>query len=182
MASTIAAVASKTQRPVGKARAVMDKLESVSDLRGRKALYRTLGKIGDDSSLPSLRVALMDEAPDVKDAAVRALAEWPSVSAKEDLLHIAQSSGIPVHKVLALQAYIRMIGMEPYSSPEGAVQSFTEILDLTRSEEKKLILGTLPAFACPDALELARSLLQDKDVEAEARLAIEKIEEELQKK
>jgi HEAT repeat protein len=181
MASTVAAVASKTKRPTGKAMVVMDKLESATDVKGRKVLCRTLGKIGDDSSLPLLREALVDEDPELKDAAVRALAEWPTVSAREDLLHIAQTSGVPVHKVLALQAYIRMMGMEPYRSPEGAVQSFTEILDLTRPEEKKLILGILPTFSCPDALELAKSLLLDKEIKAEAQMAIEKIEEKLRR-
>ena len=48
-------------------------------------------------------------------------------------------------------------------------------------EDKKLILGTLPVFASPDALALAQTLLQEKDVEAEAQLAIKKIQEKLQK-
>ena len=182
MANTIASVASQIPRPIGRARAVMDKLESVTDVKGRKTLHRALGKIGDDSSLPILRTALKDDNPDVKDAAVRALAEWPTRVAKEDLLHIAKTSETPVHKILALQAYIRMIGMEPYRSPKSAVQSFKEVLDLARPEEKKLILGTLPAFACLDALDLAESLLQEKEIEAEAQLAIKKIKEKLEKK
>jgi hypothetical protein len=181
MASTIAAVASQSPRSIGSARAVLDKLGSVTDINGRKALYGTLGKIGDDSSLPVLREALTDDNPDVKDSAVRALAEWPTGTVKEDLLHIARTSETPVHKILALQAYIRMIGMEPYRSPESAVRSFKDVLDLARPEDKKLILGTLPAFASPDALALAQSLFQEKEVEAEAQLAIKKIKEKLQK-
>ena len=181
MASTIASVASRSPRPIGKARAVMDELESVTDIKGRCALYRTLGKIGDDSSLPVLRTALKDENPAVKDALVRALAEWPTGAANEDLLHIAKTFETPVHKVLALQAYIRMIGMESYRSPKSAVQSFKDVLDLARPEEKKLVLGILPTFASPDALELAEFLLQEKEVTAEAELAIEKIKEKLQK-
>jgi HEAT repeat protein len=181
MASTIAAVASQMPRPVGRARAVMDKLLSVTDANGRKALYRTLGKIGDDSSLPLLRIVLKDENSDVKDAAVRALAEWPTLSAKEDLLYIARTSDTPVHKALTLQAYIRLIGMEPYRSPASAVRSFEDVLDLARPEDKKLILGILPTFASPEALAMAKAHLQEKEVEAEAQLAIKKIQEKLQK-
>ena len=181
MAVTIAAVASKIPGPIGRARAVMDELESVSDVKGRCALLRTLGKIGDDSSLPALREALADDNPVVKDAAVRALAEWPTLAARDDLLHIAKTSGTPVHRVLALRTYIRMIGMEPYRLSKSAVQSFKDVLDLARAEEKKLILGILPTFASPDALELAQALLQEKEIEAEARLAIEKIAEKLEK-
>jgi HEAT repeat protein len=181
MANTIAVVASQTPRPVGRARIVMDKLGSVSDVNGRKALYRALGKIGDDSSLPLLRIALTDENPDVIDIAVRALAEWPSLAAKDDLLHIARTSETPLHSTLALRAYIRMIEMELYRSPESAVRLFKDVLNLARPEDKKLILGILPTFASPDALTLAQTLLQEKEVEAEAQLAIKKIQEKLQK-
>jgi len=181
MASTIASVASQSPRPLGRARAVMDILESVTDIKGRCALFRTLGKIGDDSSLPALRIALTDNDPAVKDSAVRALAEWPTAVAKEDLLFVAKTFGTSVHKVLALQAYIRMIGMEHYILPESAVRSLREVLDLARPEDKKLILGILPTFASPDALGLAELLLQEKEVEAEAELAIKKIQEKLQK-
>ncbi len=181
MAETVAFVAGKSPRSSGRARAVMDELGSATDIAGRCALYRTLGKIGDDSSLPLLRSALSDENPDIKDAAVRALAEWPTPMAKDDLLEIAKTSEIPVHKVLALQSYIRMIGMEPFRAPDSAVRMFEGVLELARSEEKKLILGILPVFACPDAIELAGSLAGEKDVEAEARLAIKKIKEKLEK-
>jgi HEAT repeat protein len=180
MASTIAAVASRMPRTIGRAGAVVDELESATGIQGRCALYKTLGKIGDDSSMPVLRAALTDENTDVKDAAVRALAEWPTISAKQDLLEIAKTSPSAVHKVLALQAYIRMIGMEPFQSPRNAVQSLKNVLDLARPEEKKLILGILPTFASPDALALAQSLLKEKEVEAEAELAIQIIKEKLE--
>jgi hypothetical protein len=55
------------------------------------------------------------------------------------------------------------------------------VLDLARVEEKKLILGTLPTFASSEALELAEMLLKEKDVEAEAKLAIQKIKEKFEK-
>ncbi len=181
MANTIAAVAGKRLQSTGRARLVMDELESVTDIKGRCALYRTLGKIGDDSSLSVIREAIDEGDPDVKNAAVRALAEWPTTMAKEDLLHVARTSPESVYKILALQAYVRMIGKESYRLPESAVQSYKDVLDLARPEDKKLILGILPTFASPDALELAEFLLQEKEVKAEAELAIKKIKEKLQK-
>jgi HEAT repeat protein/type 1 glutamine amidotransferase len=180
MASTIAAVVQKGPQGEGRARSVMDVLPEVRDIPSRRALYRTLGKIGDDSSLPILRSALEVENPDIKDAAVRALADWPTATAQEDLLHIARLSTDPVHKILSLQSYIRMVEMEKYRSPERAVESLRDVLDLSRAEEKKIILGILPTFASEDALDLAESLLREKEVEEEAKIAIEKIKEKLQ--
>ncbi len=181
MASTIATVAGKIPQPIGRARSIMDVLPEVPDARGLCALYRTLGKIGDDSTLHVLREALDDVDKDVQDAAVRALADWPTTTAQEDLLHIARTSTNPVHKILSLQSYIRMVEMDRYRLPERAVKSLQDVLDISRSEEKKLILGMLPAFASREALGLAESLLQEKAVEAEAKMAIEKIKEKLHK-
>lgn len=179
MASTVASVSGKMPQAIGRARAVMNVLAEITDAQDRAALIRTLGKIGDDSSLSVIRTALGEENPEIKDAAVRALADWPTPTAQEDLLHIARTSGNPVFKILALQAYIRMVEMQPFRSPERAVRSLTDVLDLCRPEEKKLILGILPIFASQEALALAESLLREKDVEAEAKLAIEKIKEKL---
>jgi len=179
LASTIAVVAGKDPQPVGRSRAVVAALSSTEDIHKRCSLFRVLGKIGDDSSLPVLRKALAEENADVKDAAVRALADWPTPTPREDLLQVARTSTDSVHKVLALRAYIQMAGMEPYRSPRMAVQSLQEVLDLARPEEKKLILGILPTFAGPEALALAESLLKEKEVEAEAALAIKKIKEAL---
>jgi hypothetical protein len=141
-----------------------------------------LGKIGDDSSLSLVRQALADDNPEIRDAAVRALSDWPTLSPKEDLVRIVQTSQEQVHQVLALRAYVRMIEMEPYRSPENAVRSLKETLTWTkRPEEKKLILGILPQFACPDALKLAESLLKEKGVEEEAREAVKQIQRRLKR-
>lgn len=181
MASTVAAVAQKSPQLTGRARPVMDLLPEVSDIPSRRALYRTLGKIGDDSSLPILRSALNEENLEIQDAAVRAFADWPTATAQQDLLHVARTSTNPVHRILALQSYIRMVGMEPYRSPERAVKSLEAVLDISRPEEKKIILGILPGFASREALDLAEYLLQEKAVEAEAKVAVEKIREKLGK-
>jgi HEAT repeat protein len=180
--STIAKVAGQRSDPIGRANAVRVMLPSVKDVKKRAALYRVLGKIGDDSSLPLVREALKDDNPEIRDAVVRALSDWPTVSPGEDLAHVVQTSSNRVHKVLALRAYIRMIGMEPYRSPEGAVESLREALVWAeRPEEKKLILGILPQFACPDALKLAESLLTEKGAEEEAEQAVQQIRKKLNK-
>jgi len=181
LASTIAVVAGKSSQPVGRARAVTAALSQTEDIPKRCSLFRVLGKIGDDSSLPVLRKALAESNPELKDAAVRALADWPTPTPREDLLQVARTTTNTVHKVLALRAYIQMVGMEPYRSPRMAVHSLQQVLDLSRPEEKKLILGILPTFTGPEALALAESLLKEKEVAAEAELAIKKIKQALKR-
>jgi len=183
MESTVAALALKIVRPYARADAVEAMLASEAEPKKRGALIGVLGKIGDDSSLPAVRKALEDPDPVVVDAAVRALAEWPTISARDDVLSIAKNSQSLNHKVLALRAYVRMVGLEPYRSPEGATASLKEALQLAeRPEEKKLVLGALPDFACEDALKAAESLIATEAVKAEAQAAVEKISGKLKRK
>ncbi len=180
--NTIAAVASKIPRQNRRTNAVRDKLESVETVKDRGALYRVLGKIGVNSTLPLLRKALTENNENIHDAAVRALADWPNDTPMDDLLQIAGRSTSTVHQVLALRAYVRMIEMDRYRSPEGAARSLKEALALSsRPEEKIMILGALPLFACKDALELAESLLHEDEVKAEAKLAVGRIKKRLEK-
>lgn len=180
--NTIAGVAGKIPDPIGRANAVRALFPEMQDAKKRATLIRVLGKIGDDSSLSLVRKALADDNPEIRDSAVRALSDWPTLSAKEDLVRIIQTSREQVHQILALRAYVRMIGMEPYRTPESAVQSLKEALARTqRPEEKKLILGILPRFACPEALRLAESLVREKGVEEEAREAVNQIQRRLKR-
>jgi len=179
---TIAAVAGKNREQYNRGAAVVAMLPEAKDVRGRAALYRTLGKIGDDSTLIVLRLALAEKNEDIRNAAIRALSEWPTLTARDDVFRIAKVSDNPTHQVLTLRAYIRMVGMEEFRLPQAAVESIKAALKIARrSEEKKAVLGMLPRFACREALELAESLLEDKDVMSEAQAAVNMIKERLEK-
>ncbi len=186
--NTIAALAHKMSDPFARAHDVEillappqnSKMPPVTDERKRCLLYRTLGKIGDDSSLALLRSAIKEKNIAIQDAAIRALADWPNATPREDVLAIARSSKDLTHQVLALRGYIRMIGLEKYQSPEAAVRSLRAALELaSRPEEIILVLGALPDFACPDALALAESLLNTEGVQEEAQAAVDAIKESL---
>ncbi|MGZ5454915.1 MAG: HEAT repeat domain-containing protein, partial [Candidatus Aminicenantales bacterium] len=120
MEDTIAAVARTNPRELARAEEVKSRLAAEKDAKKRADLLRVLGKIGDDSALPLVRTALGDPDATVVDAAVRALADWPTIAARDDVLEIAESSLALNHRVLAVRAYVRMIGLEPNRSPEGA--------------------------------------------------------------
>jgi HEAT repeat protein/type 1 glutamine amidotransferase len=191
MQSTIAAAALKIGDPTARSSLVEEMLEPgtgskqqrVEDPTKRCLLYRTLGKIGDDSSLPPLRAALKDGREDIRDAAVRALIEWPNTTPQDEVLSIAKSSGSLVHRVLALRGFVRLVGLNKYQAPESAVCSLQAALDLAaRPEEKILVLGVLPDFSCPEALALAESLLSAEGVQEEAEIAVARIKEKLKNK
>jgi HEAT repeat protein len=182
MENTVAAISRKNPAADSQARIVEKRLEGTKEDKARSTLYRVLGKIGAESSLPLLRSALREGSPVIHDAVVRALAGWPTIAARDDLLEITRTSKETSHQVLALQGYIRMVGMEKYRSPEAATNALKEALGLAaRPDEKKLILAALQEFACPASLELAQSLASDAEVKEEVQAAISLIKEKIKK-
>lgn len=182
-AATITALAQKIASPDGRSNNVKDMLARTKDSKARVQLYGILARIGDDSALPSLRAALTDPGDEIVDAAVRALAAWPSSAARDDVVQLAQKSRNETHRLLALQGFLRMIRSERYRKPEAAVADLRLAYVISsRPEERRLILGALPNFACPEALELAGVLLGDTAVKAEAQAAIDRIKTRLTNK
>ncbi|MBP7706402.1 MAG: HEAT repeat domain-containing protein [Candidatus Aminicenantes bacterium] len=177
---TVAAAARTNPRELARAGEVEARLATEKDPGKRADLLRVLGKIGDDSALPLVRAARSDAAEAVVDAAVRALADWPTPAARDDVFDVARTALVLNHRVLAMRAYIRMIGLEPYRSPEGAAADLLRVLALSpRPEEKKLVLGLLGRFPCVTSLKAAESLLADPTVAAEAKLAADRIRKAL---
>jgi HEAT repeat protein len=178
--NAIASTALEHARPNERAGTVESRLSAENDPGKRAALLRVLGRIGEDRTLPVVREALADADPLVADAAARAIAGWPTAVARDDALQIARSSGSLVHRVLALEGFVRMVGLERYRAPEGAVASLREALALAeRPEERRLVVGALSSFACPAALELAEELAGSPDIGSEALVAAESIRKEL---
>jgi HEAT repeat protein len=176
MQDTVAAVARTNPRELARSAPVKARLAGEKDPRRRSDLLRVLGKIGDDSALPPVRAALSDPDATVVDAAVRALADWPTITARDDVLEIARTSLELNHRGLATRAYIRMVGFEPNRAPEAATADLLKVLSVSpRPEEKKLVLGALVRFPCVSSLKTAESLLSDASVAAEAKLAADRI-------
>ncbi len=174
--TTVASVALKIPRPSVRANAVKARLPGEKDARRKADLLGVLGKIGEDGSLALLRTALYDKDDAVVDAAVRALIDWPTPAARDDVYEIARTSGSLTHRVLALRAYVRMIGLEPHRSPDGATADLFKALALAaRPEERKLVLSVLARFPCVASLKTAESLQADPAVAAEAKLAADRI-------
>ena len=81
------AVVAAAARAEGTAKtaAILDALPDAKRPYSRAALIAVLGNIGDLSGLGAVRAALQDGDEEVRDAAVRAVSEWPGEGVMEDL-------------------------------------------------------------------------------------------------
>jgi HEAT repeat protein len=168
----VAAVAHKIEDKTRQASAVLAVLPNVKDIPGRASLLRVLGRIGDSSSLPTLRTALTNREPEIQDAAIRALSDWPTPEPVPDLLKVAQTAENKVHKVLALRGFVRLLALDSGRSPEETIDLYKKAMDLAGdAAEKKRVLSGLAATKSLAALNLAAAYLDDLTLHLEAESA-----------
>jgi hypothetical protein len=78
--------------------------------------------------------------------------------------------------MLAFEAFIRLVRTDRNRQPEAAVADLRQAYALANHpEDKRLILGVLPNFTCPEALDLAAAMLGDSAVKAEAQAALDRM-------
>lgn len=181
LVNILAIWAQNSARPDSKSAFFTQLLAKENDPEKVSVLVQVIGKIGERSSLPLIRKYLSDSPPPVKEAAVKALSDWPEVEALDDLLALARKTSDLKENVLAIRGLVRLTASQTYRQPEGATAFLKEIYSLSRrAEEKKLVLSTLPNFPCASGLEFCESLSNDPEVGQEARTAAEKIKQKLQ--
>jgi HEAT repeat protein len=179
---TVASLAQKIENQDGRSGTVKSRLSGEKRSEARVRLVALLPLIADASALPVLRALAGDEDVEVRDAAVHALASWPTPAAREDLLKLARESRNQTNRLLAIGGLVRVIGLEKYRDPQAAVADLAEAAALSwRPEEQKLILGAVAKFPCQAALDLANGFLKEPDVKAEAQSAVKTIAARLKK-
>ncbi len=172
----VAAVAHKIEDKARQSAAVQAVLPNVKDAPDRASLLRVLGRIGDAGSLPTLRDALASKEPQVQDAAIRALADWPTAEPVPDLLKLAQTSANQVHRVVALRGFVRLLGLESDRTAEQTIDLYKKAMDLASdATEKKRVLAGLANTKSLAALNMAAAYLDDVGLHLEAESAAVRI-------
>jgi HEAT repeat protein len=146
----------------------------------RAAIVSAVGQSGRDDALPFLRQALSSEDAALARAAVLALTEWPTQAPAPDLLRAARGAEKGPVPVLALRGYIRLVSTpSALAASEVAAQLAAALGAAWQAEERKAVLAALQKHPCPESLATARTLLEDSEVAAEAKLAVQDLERAL---
>jgi HEAT repeat protein len=149
-----------------------------ADVRG--SLLRLLPACGDAVALAALKTATTDGDPAVREAATRALADWPDLQAWNQLMVLYRQTDSEPHRVLALRGLVRLAAEENAQADAALVERYRQLLAGAKSDDdRKLVLGALGGAAHPEALKLAVELLANDGVRAEATLAVRKLAEAL---
>lgn len=140
------------------------------------SMIRILGKNGDPKALNVVKSLLQEENAEIRDVAIRSLADWPNALAANDLFGLATSASDETHRILCLRGAIRVAGLPGDRSPQDTVAMYQRAMALaTRAEEMKMGLGGLGEMAFSGALVEVSRCLGREDLAQEAISATMKI-------
>ncbi|MBN2449826.1 MAG: DUF1080 domain-containing protein [Lentisphaeria bacterium] len=156
--------------------AVASAAAAATEPRIRAALLRVLGRLGGDLSLWAVEGALDDGSPQVSDAAVRALCDWPDEGALGLLCEQAREAEDQVHRVLCIRAAVGLLARRGVRPEVATLDRYGELLRVSeRADERRLVLSGLAGTALPEAVALVRPHLKGADTVEEAAIAMARL-------
>jgi HEAT repeat protein len=170
----IQSVCDRSQEKAACARALVAAVER-APAGAKPHLITALPKTGTADALKAARSALGAGDAAVREAAIRALADWPNAAPLDDLLGLVKTAEKDAHKVLALRGYVRLVAMAEGSEDKKAGMYKQAMAAAKRAQEKRMVLSALTEAPSPVTLDLARSQMADPELTDEAALAVGKI-------
>ncbi|MDD4538787.1 MAG: DUF1080 domain-containing protein [Lentisphaeria bacterium] len=136
----------------------------------RAAFLQLAPEIASAAALQAVQADLANDDAAVRDAAVRALAAWPTAEAMDALFALAAQPEPPTARVLALRGLSRLLGQDLGLAAADRLAKLGQLMALCqRADERKLVLAAaaalrqdavltgivLPAFADPELADEA---------------------------
>jgi HEAT repeat protein len=170
---TITSIALKITDEDERAVDILAVLGNVKDDAVLGMLIESMGNIGSGNALPVLEGYLNHENPDIRIAAIKALSVWPDAAPINVLKQVVESTeDVKAHN-LALQGYIRMIQINDKMTEDQKFEACKYAYGLASTlEEKKLVISGLSDVTSIGAFEMATGLLEDPELQSEAKAAI----------
>jgi HEAT repeat protein len=138
----------------------------------KQALLRILQSFGGREALAAIRQAAGETDEAVKDAALRALFDWPDTDALPDLAQLARNAPSSSYKILALRGYIRLVGQADVAAAQKMIHLKDAMSLASRPEEQRLVLGALGSIPTREALAEVTPYLGQPALKEEAAAAV----------
>lgn len=133
---------------------------------------RLLTTTSTPKALDAVKSSLTHNEAEVRNAAFRALADWPEAAALPALLDVFRTTQADVQRTLALRGAVRLLGLGSQPLAQ-TVQTYGELLtNARRVDDRKMVLSGLANVTDPAAIKLVEPLLAEAQIENEAELAL----------
>jgi hypothetical protein len=180
--AALQAVASRAADKTAAAQKLIAQTQT-AEPRQSAPIFDVLAMLGGKEALDAVSTAAGSSNEEVKDAAIRALANWPDFLATKSLLVVASNLNTKrVHSVLAIQAVARLVKSADKEPAAARVDTaLAAMKGATRDEEKKLLLSALASVPDKKAAEAIKSYLSDPKLQKDAGLAALNLAEAMRK-
>lgn len=159
---------SATKQRAGVVKRIVKELDS-GDPDTVTALLKVTPEFPTDAALKSVKSLLNSGNADVREAALRSLAEWSGVNASEALMEIVRNSDTQKHRTLALRGLINTL--PDASNPAAVLRKIRP--HVKRVAEKRLLLSAASnTDPSSELLSEIVPMLSDRSVAAEAAAAV----------
>lgn len=132
----------------------------------RPVLIHMLGALGGEAALGVIAKAATQGSPALQDAATKELGEWITPDAAPFLYQIANSDH--KYKTRALRGYLRIARQLNLTDSERINMCRQALAIASRPEERELALDILRRCPSAESVELASSLMDDKELKLHA--------------
>ncbi len=132
-----------------------------------------LGRLGGAKALESIQSALADADPEISEAAIRGLCNWPNAEVADQLLDLATNSENNAWRRWALRAYIRVVTLDsdrPEAETLAMLQSAMALAKTT--DDRQLTLQRASTIRTMPAVNWIADYLDDPDLSQMACEAI----------
>jgi HEAT repeat protein len=157
----ILSVCSRIDDEQNRADPVLSVLGGAGD-EDKAAILPLVGRIGGKKALEAIQDAMNSGNAEVRDAAVRALSNWPDAGVADQLLQIARNSDNRSHRTWALRAYVRVVTLPSDRPDRQTLEMLQSALDLAaRADEKRLVLTRAASLRSIETLRWVAPYLDD---------------------
>ena len=180
--NSIVATALRINEPAQRDPLVIAAFGTAKDRENRSSLIRILGRIGTADGLAAIVPALKERDKEVMMTTVRALSEWPTPAAYNDLHALATTSTDRTVRTLAVRGVVRTTGLDTSLSHDATLARYREAFALTKDAgEKKQLLALMGAAPSLAAFTMAADALKDPALKADAEITVVTIAEPIAK-
>ncbi|MHC4124529.1 MAG: family 16 glycoside hydrolase, partial [Planctomycetota bacterium] len=146
-----------------------------ADKEQKISILKVLSKICGPKVLQVVVKQVQSDDVEIKDAAIRALADWQRPEAIDELLEIIESEEELKYRVIALRGCVQLIGQSDWDSVQRIETYMKALQTVERIEDKRLLLAALSKERSVRTVKLLAENLDNEKLKEEIALAIAKI-------
>jgi hypothetical protein len=171
---SLVSVCARRPDPEKRAEALLDAYAG-GNREERRLLLPVIGRVGGKGALALVSSEVRNRSSDLRDEAVRSLAEWPTIDAFDTLLSAAKRTEKLNLRVVALRGCVRVVENDTIT-PDVAVRYHERtLMAAERMEEKRLVIGALANLHTAYALKVVAPYVRDDSLGLDAALAAGRI-------